>query len=956
MTQTTALSDTNRALLQIVYELMSQRGAWPTLTAVDLRADRDLGIEYVEAALLVIPPEYIARPWRVHGFYDNDEIRLTLRGVAECQGGPEDLALLEQLVQWIVELERRDRGTEEDNLVADSVAFAAYLGIDLEPSRATNGKHDDGASDSTTSGHFGNSPQPSYNPLLQDASVPAAAPTMSAEIESARTRLVRVRILADLLPNFWAGAGWPTDKPWLWKYTLSRKRMRPYRHIENLGALLEYVDSERRDRLAAAAAVAHDIPVIDHLLPQEFDPGAVMLKSPPSGLPGTDDGAPPQSRSPHVKDLDIFLTLLRQEIVDAVAAFVRADKFDDAIFAAFRRVEHEVQKRTGNLAIGNDLINAAFRDMSSPIRVSERAQDKDRMIQLFAGAVGLFKGDRSHKDRPLLPCRSLRECLRVLAHASSLLDLLDRDIDRAPFIRGYEHHQGDTLTLSVERAGAQVDVWLDEATLLEKIAFKAGTVVVNVAGVPIGEHRVHLVEGTRQGSARSVWLTREPGRSSWYRVVEVNLPLYSDALGERQLNVTGIRLAVTEAGVVTERIVPTQESYQVGHYVDWHWATTAVGTGPAWERDPVGGELNQLWDGSSLFDGQPVAPAYAQRLMNISLEPADLRLRCGDRVPLRVLGHLTDGTATWTELLDNANVAPANQRVAFFNGGAVIAKDPGTTTLRCLYADCYAEATVEIAAHPRGTVTKFLTGLPPVSGIAWTPLGLVASTRGTDLWRVGGDGVYQLIAATPRLPTNNLGTDTVAARDDGELAVRLVGQRNILVLHNDDGYSSSHWVAPDADGTPMAFVWDGQDVIVAMDTGSVYRVNMNGAAKLAAVVEGVPVALSRTDDSLFVLCGPRGSAAQTHAGAYLWQVQFDDPSQSADLLESHELPSLSGVLTTQSDVLLSEFHGGRLLRLRDNQLSVVATGMTNPCQLAISEKGDIYVAEFGAGAIRRILA
>jgi uncharacterized protein (TIGR02391 family) len=136
------------------------------------------------------------------------------------------------------------------------------------------------------------------------------------------------------------------------------------------------------------------------------------------------------------------LTILREEIAGAAADHLLADRFDDAIFAAFRLIEHEVQQRSGSISIGEPLIKAAFREMSAPIRVSEREQDKDRLVQLFAGSIGLFKGDRSHKDRPLLACRSRRECLRLLAHASSLLDLLDRDIDRAPTVRGYEHHQG----------------------------------------------------------------------------------------------------------------------------------------------------------------------------------------------------------------------------------------------------------------------------------------------------------------------------------------------------------------------------------------------------------------------------------------------------------------------------------------------------------------------------------
>lgn len=57
-------------------------------TAADLRADRDLGIEDTSAVLVVLPQAYVRRPWNAHGYNRGDEVRLTLRDVATCQGGP----------------------------------------------------------------------------------------------------------------------------------------------------------------------------------------------------------------------------------------------------------------------------------------------------------------------------------------------------------------------------------------------------------------------------------------------------------------------------------------------------------------------------------------------------------------------------------------------------------------------------------------------------------------------------------------------------------------------------------------------------------------------------------------------------------------------------------------------------------------------------------------------------
>lgn len=931
------LSDSDRSLLGLVYRLMSQRGAWPTFTAVDLLVDRELGIEDPEAALIALPGGYLQRSRLAHGFRDTDEIRLTLKAVSECPGGPGDVAFVARFIEWVVDVERDGDIDVDAAIVVTSKEFADYVGIALDPpvnrrvEVSATTIADGAATDSTSA----------QSPAGANAVYRATQPE-PPDLADARGKLMRLRVLVESLPHFWVSASRDAAEPWVWQYTLDRRRVRPYRRVRGQEALLDYLATEERVREAVAAAAMRGA---------VFTPGAAETPH-KADVTGTLSGTVTSGHASSAADteLAVQMTMLRPEIADETADAVRNGRFDDAIFTAFRRVEHEVQQRVGNPSIGNSLFETAFRNTASPIRVSDRSQDKDRMVELFAGAIGLYKGDRSHKDRPLLPCRSRRECLRILAHASSLLDLLDRDIDRAPFIRGYEHHQGDTLTLSVERVGPQVDVWLDEATLLDIVSFRPGALVVSVAGVPIGEHRVHLVEGTRQGPAQSVWLTREPGRSSWYRIVEVNVPLYGDAEGRTQLDFSGVRLSMQEGGRVDERIVATQENYQVGHYVDWHWSTTAP-AGPAWVRERAGVPLTQIWNWSSFFDGQPVAPAHAERLMNISIEPEYLPLRGGDKVPVRVLGHFTDGTATWTNPMDDPDVISSDEKVGFFQGGVVFAKSPGVATLRCLHSDHYSEATVEVASHPRGTVTSLITGLPPVSGVAWTPKGVVVSARSRDLWRVNTSGVYQHISATPWQWPDYQGTDNIFAREgDGELAVRIIGNRKILILHCADDYRSSHWVDPSGDGTPMAVAWDGDELIVSMNNGSIFRVGMDGTATLITTLPDHPVDVAYTPDSVLVL-----SRVNPNGEAHLWKIPFADPAHPSDLLATRKIQDVGGVVAFGSDVVLSQFHAGNVLLLRNAQLSMLASGLTNPTQMTVSDQGDLYIAEFGAGAVRRIL-
>lgn len=951
------LGTTDQALLQIVYDLMAQRGTWPTFTAVDLRADRDLAIEDAQAALAAVPPGYIRRPWGAYGFSDGDEVRLTLKGVAVCAGGEADLARVVELVTWTSEIESAAPATPEHEVMLSSDAFAAHRGTELDPPPADP----EAATDVVDAGDMPElsstaEPSPgtegegeaveSSSPAGSDASGTAIANTRNGvppEIASARAQLTRLRVMAELLPRFWTGIRYQPEEPWRWQYTVDRQRMRPYRKVRRVGDLLRYTERQEQEMAIANALVRGQTLVRTE--------GHMIVSA--NVEPGRPDSVTQPSAPSEGTELAIQLTLLREEIAEVTAEAVHAGRFDDAIFAAFRRVEHEIQQRTASSTIGNELIKLAFRDSAQPIRISDRELDKQRMVELFSGAIGLYKGDRSHKDRPLLPCRSRRECLRILAYASSLLDLLDRDVDRAPAVRGYEQRQGDILTLSVERASAQATVWLNESIPLTTIRFRPGNLVVSIDAIPDGEHRIHLVDGTRQGPAATVWLARDPGHSSWYRVTEVGLPLFADAEGHRQFDTAaGVRLAVYEDGVKSERVVPTRQTYQVGHYVNWQSQTITEAMGAAWVREHVGGALVQVWDSSVLFDGQPLAPAHTERLTRISLEPRRLLIRPNTRVPLRVLGHYTDGIATWTEPVDDPAVASSEDKIAHFQGGVAYAKKPGSAVLRCLHEGCSAETSVEVAAYPRGTLTEFVTGLPPVTGVACTPKGLVVSTRGTDLWRSDYDGAYRLVAAVPPKSVQRQGTEALAAREDGELAVRIGGVRSVLVLHQDDDYASSHLVVPDADGVPMACVWAGAELLVAMNTGAICRVAMDGATTLVTTVEGTPVDMAAMNDAWVVL----SRTSRRQPADHLWHMPIEDPSNHIDLLAETQVGGLGGVVWTGSDLMLSDFHEGTLLQLRNGRVSTVASGLVNPAQLTVGPAGDVYVAEFGAGAVRRLLS
>lgn len=482
------LSTSSRRTLQAIYDLLREHDAWPTFRTVDLRFDRRLGISDAQAALAAIPSGYLQRAWHSFGFYDNDEVRLTLRGVLECDGGQDDLELLVRFVQWLCELEQAPDLSDESDPVAEIVDFAEVVSLPVEPDRVEEGGTEDASPDTD---HVDGSAVASSE--AGEAEGRAAKQPISAEVEQNRAALARLRILAELLPRFWSSFGW--QEPWRWRVTIHRRGLRPYRNIRDIRTLLEYVDQEREalTRQQAAVTTAWDVQSQDAWTATE----AERIEQIEEAAQGLDE-------------IDVLLTLLRPEIAEATAGYVRGRQYDDAIFAAYRRVEAAIQEQSGLTGtIGEPLVAQAFKEKSNPIKVSARQQDADRLVQLFGGSIGLYKGDRSHKDKPALPCRSLRECLRLLANASALMDLLDRDMAVAPAVRGYDH-RGNTLELRVERASAQAQAWLNDR-LCNVVRHTPGSLVLDVAGVPAGEHELFVVDGTRTGPLTQVWLTRTQG-------------------------------------------------------------------------------------------------------------------------------------------------------------------------------------------------------------------------------------------------------------------------------------------------------------------------------------------------------------------------------------------------------------------------------------------------------------
>ena len=106
------------------------------------------------------------------------------------------------------------------------------------------------------------------------------------------------------------------------------------------------------------------------------------------------------------------------------SSFIRGD-YDTAVFQAFKEVEVAVRAAGGFAAtdIGTELMGKAFNFKSGPLTDKTLPEAERRsMLQLFAGAVGLFKNPSSHRhvvlDNPM-------EAAEMIAFASLLMRIVD---------------------------------------------------------------------------------------------------------------------------------------------------------------------------------------------------------------------------------------------------------------------------------------------------------------------------------------------------------------------------------------------------------------------------------------------------------------------------------------------------------------------------------------------------
>jgi hypothetical protein len=257
---------------------------------------------------------------------------------------------------------------------------------------------------------------------------------------------------------------------------------------------------------------------------------------------------------------------IRDDLWNLVQADVAGSREDSAISTAFRHIETVIQRRSGHSGIGSGLIEATF---GSRIVFSNNTMDELSIQNLFKGAMGFYKGSRSHGASPSIPVVGREKLISVLSIASALLDLLDYDSAVRPAILSYGQRGTFTeffcnnidLTSELLIAGASV-----------RIASRRNRyLIVDAAELPTGESIAQVVTNDVESLPFS-FLVEPDTTDAWHRVVEANVTLYFDEAGNRRRPEFGVLLDSQEGGRIIRRCFPTVRHYDVGDYVTWDWS------------------------------------------------------------------------------------------------------------------------------------------------------------------------------------------------------------------------------------------------------------------------------------------------------------------------------------------------------------------------------------------------
>lgn len=653
---------------------------------------------------------------------------------------------------------------------------------------------------------------------------------------------------------------------------------------------------------------------------------------------------------------DIQWELLPTSIAIASKSNVEAGSFDDAILAAFRYVEGEIQERIGSTQIGKNLLDEAF-DGSAPKIEIATATTRHFVKALFAGAFGLIRNDRAHKKKPVLPCASLGECAHYLGFAALLLDLLSKDRALFPSVSDVEYKLASKDNAEATFKGSR----LDSSVRIESAVgpLKILRVSEDAIDAALPKHYVGTLEVFSQSecifSVSADTRELKPGEANAYEVLYSDIPLYSDPeCTELRTECVGLLLECYEVGRTYRRITPVRPAeYPKGSFLSLN-AYEKNGLDRTWYRDPELGAKLVGWDGSLINSPSIVSNRTDLRLTGLKLQPNPIRAAVGDIVTLSVRFAESGGVVRIEQELPSINISSSNPKVAFVNNGVLRAKALGTSTLSCAMHGIGVSAIAEIVQPIRGEPLSVFHGLRNLGQMRFDGDGSLLMTNQTRyVFRRRPDGTVERAIALQQPDTYPSGIDRLAVDHERGLVVNSVfGHKCYYFKWNGAGYEPGRELGRGyKEAKKSIAVRDGHTFIGAMSgqPGSGYVIHV--------MPDGSETAF-RTRDQAFVL--DIGQDGNLYIPCRAPRAEIDVYAQDGTFVRSlrHGMAdSVTDICVDDNLGIVLGFWSGKVGRLSvegDEPLEVMAAGFGAVTGIAINEKGQVHVADFISGCIQKI--
>ena len=593
--------------------------------------------------------------------------------------------------------------------------------------------------------------------------------------------------------------------------------------------------------------------------------------------------------------------LIRADLWTLVEADIDRGDFDEGVSKAFRHVETLIQSESGSNSIGAPLVDGTF---GTKIVISRDPRDEESVKNLFKGSIGFFKGSRSHGARPPIRIASREHCLRIVALASVLLDLLDNDESHRPDLESYRQ-LGDLVEFQVRNVRPETLCLIDgaEARIVSR---QQSVLAIDASGSALGPHQALLRTGSVEGAEFTFQVVGSQPLN-WHRVLRADVTLYSDAAARNQREQVGVLLESYEGGRYVRQCFPTRETYEAGSYVAWEW-DRAPGVGESWIKDDSG-QVVSAWLSAAFFKGHSTRPPHGPTPIGLRLFPEHRsKLGVGEAIPIVVQQQISDGIGHWEETV-TAPVLSSNERVVHVDRRSVMrAKMVGSADLSVQLGEHFARSVIEVQGLKSGAVLKFLGSIPHVDGVAYSDeYGIFVTNQSSIVHQVTTDGDLKVLTDVGRPYLHPHGLEKIVATQSGSLFARSVGSPTIIVI--DLSRPERHReLTLGEDRSPVSICCTGDEVFVTDHMGRIWALEDDRLQPFCDVVDNLNPGftlthLAASDERLWVLDNMTG----------LYSI---DRSTKAVSVSAHRgsQNQFSDILFRNGLLYVSDFHGGRIAR------------------------------------------